>query len=42
VSPSKSIIVTPVEVYGKRKIKHEHGSVPFDMKTGKASLDLKP
>jgi ketosteroid isomerase-like protein len=27
---------------GMWKIMHEHGSVPFDMKTGKASLDLKP
>ena len=27
---------------GNWKIMHEHGSVPFDMKTGKTSLDLKP
>jgi len=27
---------------GMWKIMHEHGSVPFDMKTRKASLDLKP
>jgi ketosteroid isomerase-like protein len=27
---------------GKWTITHEHNSVPFDMVTGKASLDLKP
>jgi uncharacterized protein (TIGR02246 family) len=27
---------------GKWLVTHEHNSVPFDMKTGKASLDLKP
>ena len=27
---------------GKWMITHEHSSVPFDMTTGKASLDLKP
>jgi ketosteroid isomerase-like protein len=27
---------------GKWKLVHEHQSVPFDPKTGKASLDLKP
>lgn len=27
---------------GKWMITHEHNSVPFDMKSGKASLDLKP
>jgi uncharacterized protein (TIGR02246 family) len=27
---------------GKWRIVHEHGSVPFDMKSGKVSFDLKP
>ena len=27
---------------GAWRIVHEHGSVPFDMKTGKVSFDLKP
>jgi len=27
---------------GKWMVSHEHSSVPFDMKSGKASLDLKP
>jgi len=27
---------------GKWMITHEHGSVPFDPESGKASLDLKP
>jgi ketosteroid isomerase-like protein len=27
---------------GKWMIAHEHQSVPFDVETGKASLDLKP
>jgi ketosteroid isomerase-like protein len=30
------------KVDGEWKIAHEHQSVPFDAKTGKASLDLKP
>lgn len=30
------------KVDGKWKIEHEHQSVPFDVETGKASLDLKP
>ncbi len=30
------------KVDGKWLITHEHNSVPFDMKNGKASLDLKP
>jgi len=29
-------------VDGGWRIVHEHGSVPFDMKTGKVSFDLKP
>jgi ketosteroid isomerase-like protein len=29
-------------VDGKWRIVHEHGSVPFDMKSGKVSFDLKP
>jgi ketosteroid isomerase-like protein len=30
------------KIDGKWSITHEHNSVPFDPKTGKASLDLKP
>ncbi len=30
------------KIDGKWLITHEHQSVPFDVKTGKASLDLKP
>ena len=30
------------KVDGKWMIEHEHQSVPFDVETGKASLDLKP
>jgi ketosteroid isomerase-like protein len=30
------------KVDGTWEIKHEHQSVPFDVETGKASLDLKP
>jgi ketosteroid isomerase-like protein len=30
------------KIDGKWMITHEHASVPFDVKTGKASLDLKP
>ncbi len=30
------------EIDGKWMIAHEHQSVPFDVETGKASLDLKP
>jgi ketosteroid isomerase-like protein len=27
---------------GKWMVTHEHNSVPFDVESGKASLDLKP
>jgi ketosteroid isomerase-like protein len=30
------------KIDGKWMITHEHASVPFDVKTGKASLDLEP
>ncbi len=30
------------KINGKWMITHEHASVPFDVETGKASLDLKP
>ncbi len=30
------------KVEGEWMVTHEHNSVPFDVKTGKASLDLKP
>jgi uncharacterized protein (TIGR02246 family) len=30
------------KIDGKWSITHEHNSVPFDVETGKASLDLKP
>jgi uncharacterized protein (TIGR02246 family) len=30
------------KIDGKWMITHEHASVPFDVETGKASLDLKP
>ena len=30
------------KIYGKWMVTHEHSSVPFDMESGKASLDLKP
>jgi len=30
------------KIDGKWMVTHEHNSVPFDVKTGKASLDLKP
>jgi uncharacterized protein (TIGR02246 family) len=30
------------KIDGKWMVTHEHSSVPFDTKTGKASLDLKP
>lgn len=30
------------KIEGKWMIAHEHNSVPFDVSTGKASLDLKP
>jgi len=30
------------KIEGKWLIKHEHSSVPFDTKSGKAQLDLKP
>jgi len=30
------------KVDGKWMVTHEHNSVPFDMESGKASLDLKP
>jgi uncharacterized protein (TIGR02246 family) len=30
------------KIDGKWMVTHEHNSVPFDPKTGKASLDLKP
>ena len=30
------------KIDGKWMVTHEHNSVPFDRKTGKASLDLKP
>ncbi len=30
------------KIEGKWMITHEHNSVPFDVSTGKASLDLKP
>lgn len=30
------------KINGKWMVTHEHNSVPFDVKSGKASLDLKP
>lgn len=30
------------KIDSKWMIVHEHDSVPFDMETGKASIDLKP
>jgi hypothetical protein len=30
------------KIDGQWKVVHEHVSVPFDMETGKAMLDLKP
>jgi ketosteroid isomerase-like protein len=30
------------KIGGQWKVTHEHLSVPYDMETGKASLDLKP
>ena len=30
------------KIAGKWMVTHEHNSVPFDVETGKASLDLKP
>jgi len=30
------------KIEGKWMVTHEHNSVPFDVQTGKASLDLKP
>lgn len=30
------------KIDGEWRVTHEHGSVPFDPESGKASLDLKP